>query len=50
MSHASLHVSLDQASSQELMKYIGQQSPAPLLECGCSNGRCCYNHCCGRTG
>ena len=27
-----LHWTLDQASAQEFTKYIGQQSPAPLLE------------------
>ena len=47
-----VHGSLDQPSAQQFTKYIGQQSPAALLEsallhwqgCGCSYGSSCDSH------
>ena len=36
--------SRDQSSAQDFIKYIAQQSPAPLLESALVR-RCCDSHC-----
>ena len=44
-----LQGSRDQCSAQEFIKYIGQQSPAPLLESALGR-HLCDSHCNSRTG
>ena len=41
--------SRDQSSAQDFIKYIAQQSPAPLLESALVR-RCCDSHCYSWTG